>query len=646
MGKTTCAAASGLWLAERHPSRKYLIISTDPAHSLFDSFEIERQRNPSPSPLPLGERVKGEGDNLFLREFDAKAALDHFKKKYGKEIKLIADRGTYFDNADINGFFNLSLPGIDEVMAILEIAELIEKEEYHTVIIDTAPTGHTLQMLRLPALLDKWLGVFDLMEGKHHVLQEHFARRTVEDEADAFLKAMHDRLQKVSRLLCNPIKTEFVVVTVPEEMVIAETERLLKGLRDFGVPTHTIIVNRVLTNASCPVCSSRKSGQRPFLEKIEAKSFYKNILLPLLPSEVNGVDGLKAVASYLAEGSREAGKPFDKAQGRQGSRDLFLASLPPCFLTSQRLSLAGLDQVKFIMVSGKGGVGKTTAASSLAILLSERNRNKRYGLYSIDPAHSLGDCFGKTIGDKGICLYSNLNAYELNAKSLYHQFQSEYQDAVNDLFDKFVGGTSSSSGIDFGYDRELLNELLTLAPPGLDELMALQRVIAELRETDCIILDTAPTGHFVRFLEMPQLVKTWLNAIFELLLKYRGVVHLGDVAEKMIRLSRDIRGVMEVVTDKKRSCVIIVTIPETMAIAETRRLVDSITAHDIKCMGIVVNMVADEHGCGFCAARADSEARWIKEATGLCDRVVIVPYIAGDIRGTEKLAEFGGMIWK
>lgn len=624
VGKTTSASATAISLAINNENKKYLLISTDPAHSLSDSFEMKIHDTPTPF-----------FNNLLIREFNAANALTKFKNKYEQEIKLITDRGTYFDNADINSFFNLSLPGIDEVMGILEIAELIEKNEYDTIIVDTAPTGHTLSMLRLPELLSRWLGIFDLMQGKHHILQKHFTRSKTIDSADKFLKMMHDRLKGVSNLFRNHEKTEFIVVMIPEEIVMAETLRLIKELLKLKIPVHNIVVNRVFKIDGCPNCKRRGLNQQPLLSEINENISLNKIFIPIFATEIHGSERLQEFAVWMRKGERE------RVEVKKEDKTFEVGIVS---INNKKLAIGNLDNVRFVMVCGKGGVGKTTTSSATAILLALNNPEIRHRLYSIDPAHSLGDCFSKEIGSAGAKILPNLDIYELNAESLYLAFQAEYEEAIDNLFDQFTGG---NNGVDFGYDRELLKELLRTSPPGLDELMALNKVIGEVGKTERIILDTSPTGHFIRFLEIPELVRSWLSAIFELLLKYSGVVRLNTVAEKLVTLSRDIRSVINVITDNKKSCALAVTIPESMAIAETERLVSSIHEHKIRCEGVIVNMAThDSARCDFCASRALSEALWIRKATSLCKNVTLIPYIATDIRGLERLTEFGKLIWK
>jgi arsenite/tail-anchored protein-transporting ATPase len=110
VGKTTSAIACALHLADQNPSKKILIVSTDPAHSIGDSLN-----------QPIGDQtvpVHGVA-NLFAREANAERRLAEFKRKNGPILAKIAERGTYFDQDDIRGFLELSLPGMDEFMAVV-----------------------------------------------------------------------------------------------------------------------------------------------------------------------------------------------------------------------------------------------------------------------------------------------------------------------------------------------------------------------------------------------------------------------------------------------------------------------------------------------------------------------------------------------
>ena len=136
VGKTTCAAAAALHYASRSPQGSYLLVSTDPAHSLADS---------------LGDFQPPH--NLKVLEFNAQNSLDTFKARHRSKFAEIAARGTFLDEEDIRRLLDLSLPGLDELMALLSIAGWAESQAYDLIVVDTAPTGHTLRLLTTPDLI-------------------------------------------------------------------------------------------------------------------------------------------------------------------------------------------------------------------------------------------------------------------------------------------------------------------------------------------------------------------------------------------------------------------------------------------------------------------------------------------------------------
>jgi anion-transporting ArsA/GET3 family ATPase len=118
------------------------------------------------------------------------------------------------------------------------------------------------------------------------------------------------------------------------------------------------------------------------------------------------------------------------------------------------------------------------------------------------------------------------------------------------------------------------------------------------------------------------------------------------VAEKLLSLSRNIRTVMRLIADNEKSCAVAVTIPESMAVSETERLIRAIDKHKIRCAGLVVNMATDNSiNCSFCSSRANFEGEWIKKAENLFKNTALTPYLTQDIRGQKQLKEFGKMVW-
>ncbi|MDP2942356.1 MAG: ArsA family ATPase [Candidatus Omnitrophota bacterium] len=179
VGKTTCASSAGLYLAKE--GFKTLVISTDPAHSLSDSLGQK-----------IGDEVKEvRGVNkLSALEVNAQIALSQFKIRYEGQIKKIFDTSTYLDQEDIDAFFALPIPGIDEVMGFKAIVDLIDEAKFDKYIVDTAPTGHALRLLALPQLLNEWIKVLAKMRWKYRYMIESFSGKYNPEEGDVFIVEM------------------------------------------------------------------------------------------------------------------------------------------------------------------------------------------------------------------------------------------------------------------------------------------------------------------------------------------------------------------------------------------------------------------------------------------------------------------------
>ena len=657
VGKTTMAASAALYLAQSSRSeKKVLLISTDPAHSLSDSFGIE-----------IGDRVTPISPihNLFAIELDASRLAGEFKAKNEAVIKKLADRGTYFDQQDIAEFFNLSLPGMDEVMAIIEIANLMRDKTYDILIIDTAPTGHTVRMLNLPKQMRKWVEVMDLMQHKHRFMSTHFTGKSyVKDECDIFLDELSSDIHRVRKLLSNSQTTRFVPVTIPEPMSIYETERMLGALEKIDVPVKEIIVNRVIESEDCKFCRLKKEDQKKPLNEIEDKFFRYNLIkVPLFPVEIQGVDGLKKLMDYLS--------------GKSGPIELKKAELPDeGYGTYLKLN----TDLEFILFGGKGGVGKTTLAAAAALHIAGKHPEKRILIFSTDPAHSLSDSFGIEIGDNvtpiplravgrdqgsvvrgqwsvsrgqgagvsgtegAVTDNTNLFGLEMNADKLFEDFKKNVREEIEQVFDRFLGGR-----IDIKFDREVMTELFTLAPPGLDEIMALNTIMDLRKEKkfDLFILDTSPTGHLLRFLELPDMVREWLMAFFRLILKYKGVVRLTNVAEKALTMARNVRRIQETLTNREKTDFIGVTIPEAMGVLELDRLISVLDNSGIPSNNIAINMVVPKTDCAFCSLRRDEEQRHIKKIHSIYPgrTIIKIPLFSNEIHGVNNLNKVGKIMF-
>ena len=301
VGKTTAASATALFLLNTLKPKpgtsasSILLFSTDPAHSLSDSLGVK-----------IGNRLvqvaERKGAQLIAYEMNATLALERFREAHGKVLAEIAERGTLLDEDDINELLNLSLPGLDEVMSLFELSELDRDGKYAHVVVDTAPSGHTSRLLRLPEVFARMVHALDRMGEKHRYMVQHFARRkVVADEVELFLRDLTERIKSVRNLLYDPQETSFTLVTIPEAMSVRETQRYLELLREQDVPVTDLIINRVeQEHDDCVYCRARVKSQKPWLQEIE-KSFGDLRLhrVPLLAQEVRGVTQLEKIGTQI-----------------------------------------------------------------------------------------------------------------------------------------------------------------------------------------------------------------------------------------------------------------------------------------------------------------------------------------------------------
>jgi arsenite-transporting ATPase len=288
VGKTTCASCTGLYLSKDF---KTLLISTDPAHSLADS---------------LGQEIGGEikevkgVKNLSALEISAEKALSKFKLRYESQIRKILDTSTYLDQEDIASVFALPIPGIDEVMGFKMIVDLIEEAKFDKYIVDTAPTGHALRLLTLPDLLDDWVKVMAKMRWKYRYMVTTFRGKYKPDEGDDFLFEMKKAVKRIEGLLRDSQRCEFIAVTIPEDMAIKETERLIKSLDQYGMKVRQLVINNVFPECTCHFCQARREGQDKYIREIRDKfSDLKTTITPLQPREVKGIESLENFEEVL-----------------------------------------------------------------------------------------------------------------------------------------------------------------------------------------------------------------------------------------------------------------------------------------------------------------------------------------------------------
>lgn len=298
VGKTSNAAAAALWAAEH--GRETLVISTDPAHSLGDSFTQN---------LSGGEVISIKGaKNLFGMEIDPRKAFAEYQ-----EMTQQSEMPEVDGMMGLTDFSDMTAPGADEALAFSKVLEFIQECEYDLVIFDTAPTGHTLRLLGLPEMLDSFFGKlikFRLRLGNFMSrIKSVFGRGDEEsDQSLEQMEKMKDTISSARVELSDPNRTSFVIVMIPEAMAVAETERLLQALYEFEIPSSHILINMIYPDQpDCTFCRARKQMQGQYLTQI--RDIYDDFTIteiPLFRHEIQGLPKLRRLGTLLATGKLPA----------------------------------------------------------------------------------------------------------------------------------------------------------------------------------------------------------------------------------------------------------------------------------------------------------------------------------------------------
>ncbi|OTF00597.1 TRC40/GET3/ArsA family transport-energizing ATPase [Halorubrum sp. SD683] len=331
VGKTTMAAATGLVSAAG--GVRTLVVSTDPAHSLSDTYETEIPAEPA--------RIR-EDVPLYAAEIDPDAAVDEgMFGADGDPLGGLGEMGDAMggmggegptggaegeDGEGLGGLLGGTMPGADEAAAMRQLLEYLDDPRFDRVVVDTAPTGHTLRLLQLPEIMDSMLGrVMKLRQrfsGMMDGIKGMFGGGDDDPDPSADLEELRERIERLRAVLRDPAKTDFRVVMIPEEMSVVESERLVARLDEFGIPVNTLVVNRVMEGVgdvtggngagidpdwvvepnpdTCEFCARRWEVQQSALRQATDLFRARDVKrVPLLANEVRGEAALRVVAACL-----------------------------------------------------------------------------------------------------------------------------------------------------------------------------------------------------------------------------------------------------------------------------------------------------------------------------------------------------------
>lgn len=557
VGKTTFACAIALDQAQQVPNETVLLLSTDPAHSLGDVLLL---------PVDDTARSHPEVPNLQIRALDAERLLTLFKADYGTVLETLVERGSFVENDDLSPVWDMDWPGLNELMGLLEIQRILRAGEADRIIVDMAPSGHTLNLLGLMDFLETLLASLQLFQDKHRYMLQSLSGRYTPDAADTFLVEMTTDLAAGRSQLQDPERTACWVIAIPEPLSLRETERFVAALTELRIPLGGIIVNRLTGNAP----------QRHQLEQFrQIKAVDSRLGLPLQAAEPVGSDELHTLLTKLA--------PLRTWQ--QSSRETPASSWPeprapglPDFIAEGR---------RLVILGGKGGVGKTTVAAAIAWGQAQQHPDAAIRVMSIDPAHSLGDALETPLSNQAVAITPNLSAQEVDADCVLEQFREDYLWELAEM----MSGDTGDDHLQIAYGPEAWRQIVAQALPGIDEMLSLITVI-DLLEQDqeqLIVLDTAPTGHLLRFLEMPTALGDWLAWIFKLWIKYQDVVGHTELIGRLRNLRKQVMNAQKRLTNSTHTEFVGVVQNQSAILAEATRLTTTLAAMSVPQQYIVHN---------------------------------------------------------
>lgn len=315
-------------------------------------------------------------------------------------------------------------------------------------------------------------------------------------------------------------------------------------------------------------------------------------------------------------------------------------------------NLVDQKSLKWIFVGGKGGVGKTTTSSSLAVEMSKHRENVL--IISTDPAHNLSDAFdqkfsGEPSKVKG---FENLFAMEIDPNA-----QGE-----GGMFGNMMGGGGSSAMEGMTEEMQeqskgFLSEIMG-SIPGIDEATSFGQILKSLDQYnfDVIIFDTAPTGHTLRLLNFPKILEKGIIKLIELKEKFGGMLSSmggmmgqggpqGDpeaihkkLFESMDSMKKKIEDINNQFKDPAKTTFVAVCIPEFLSMYETERLAIELAKQEIDIRNIVVNQVLfpdPRESCKKCVARRKMQDKYLTQIKEIYDdfHITVNPQLDQEVRG-------------
>ncbi|UII57806.1 arsenical pump-driving ATPase [Cytobacillus spongiae] len=565
VGKTSTACATAVYLAD--DGKKVLLVSTDPASNLQDVLKVELSNLPQEVPAV---------PNLHACNLDPEEAARTYREKVvGPYRGVLPESVVTTMEEQMSGACTVEIAAFDEFTSLL--ADPKVTGSYDHIIFDTAPTGHTLRLLQLPTA---WT----------HFLEESTHGASCLGPLSG-LGDKKDLYQKTMEALSDSKQTMLMLVARPDESSLIEANRAAGELREIGIENQTLIVNGLMKDyvPDDEVSSFFYTKQQLAIRTLPAQLKQGKIYsLPYVSYSLTGTESLRTLLKGVSLPSAESVSYIRNSQER----------LPELKDLIDELSH---QNKRVIFTMGKGGVGKTSIASAIAVGLVEKGHNVL--LTTTDPAAHVAHIF------KDHHISESLTISQIDPKQEVMNYKEEVlANAGKDL---------DEDGI--AYLEEDLNSPCT-------EEIAVFRAFADVvdqSENQIVVIDTAPTGHTLLLLDAAQSYHKELSR------------STGEVPDRVKKLLPRLRNPNE-------TSVVIVTLAEATPVLEASRLQDDLKRANIHPSWWVINqsLYATQTKDPVLMGRAISEVEWIQEVESLSEKCAIVPIINEEKLGYLQIKNF------
>jgi arsenite-transporting ATPase len=480
---------------------------------------------------------------------------------------------------------------------------------FDIVIFDTAPTGHTIRLLELPAEWSESINAASAGSGQ-----------TCLGPAAAIQDAKH-KYERALSAMRQSEQTNFIFVLHPEAISIKETSRAIDELTKLEIQNFSLIINGVIPQEGTrnPLFAARAEMQSRYLVQIEFNFPYPKQRMTLLADEIKGVSRLRQVGRIFFDA--EPASRLEEGASVPSQSETIISSLDDA-----RARLTPTGRRRTVFFAGKGGVGKTVASCISAVWLARQGFKTL--LLTTDPAAHLDEVLDSPIGDEIAAIpgQPNLWAVNINPKAAAETYKKRILD------DARQRGRPESA-------IKMMEEELN--SPCTEEMAAFDKFIeyASQEEWDSVIFDTAPTGHTLRLLELPV---DWSKQIDVKVFASVDGTAADDVAKE--RFGK----VIEMMSDPEQSTFAFVMYPESTPILEAWRASQELGTVGVHPGLVVANMVIppEQITTPFVQSRRVMQEKYLKEIVQRFDvPLVQIPLLPREIKGLKMLTELSEQIY-